>query len=197
MSKSVNDNHDAIISSTHTCLVHIFHLSYVHLSVLPHFCTDLFCLLNMEAGMHTLCLLDIKVKEPDFAQMAKGKVRYLPPRFMTVRTALEQLLEVECRRCQDVYSPDSLCVGLARLGQSTQHIVAGKMSELLDVDFGSPLHSLVICGTTHPLEDELLKWHMASGLKQPIPPTRESSGPEVAVEVAEIEGAWEEEGGKI
>lgn len=34
-------------------------------------------------------------------------------------------------------------------------------SELLDVDFGEPLHSLVICGTTHPLEDELLKWHRA------------------------------------
>lgn len=35
-------------------------------------------------GMHTLCLLDIKVKEPDFAKMARGKVAYLPPRYMTV-----------------------------------------------------------------------------------------------------------------
>lgn len=34
-------------------------------------------------------------------------------------------------------------------------------SELVDVDFGEPLHSVVICGTTHPLEDELLKWHRA------------------------------------
>lgn len=33
-------------------------------------------------------------------------------------------------------------------------------SELLEVDFGGPLHCLVICGTTHPLEEELLKWHM-------------------------------------
>lgn len=36
-------------------------------------------------------------------------------------------------------------------------------SELLHVDFGEPLHSLVICGTTHPLEDELLKWHRVTG----------------------------------
>lgn len=35
-------------------------------------------------GMHTLCLLDIKVKEPDFEKMARGKIAYLPPRYMTV-----------------------------------------------------------------------------------------------------------------
>lgn len=41
---------------------------------------------NARGGMHTLCLLDIKVKEPDYDALTKhGKVRYLPPRFMTVR----------------------------------------------------------------------------------------------------------------
>lgn len=34
--------------------------------------------------MHTLCLLDIKVKEPDFEKMARGKVAFLPPRYMSV-----------------------------------------------------------------------------------------------------------------
>ncbi|CAN0456960.1 unnamed protein product, partial [Hapterophycus canaliculatus] len=38
-------------------------------------------------------------------------------------------------------------------------VVCAIFSELLDVDFGEPLHSLVICGATHPLEDELLQWH--------------------------------------
>lgn len=38
--------------------------------------------------MHTLCLLDIKVKEPDFAKMARGKIAYLPPRYMTVSPLL-------------------------------------------------------------------------------------------------------------
>lgn len=41
-------------------------------------------LLNSQNGMHTLCLLDIKVKEPDFATMVRGKISYLPPRYMTV-----------------------------------------------------------------------------------------------------------------
>ena len=39
--------------------------------------------------MHTLCLLDIKVKEPDYDHMMRGKgIKYRPPRFMTVRTTI-------------------------------------------------------------------------------------------------------------
>lgn len=41
-------------------------------------------------------------------------------------------------------------------------------SELLEVDFGGPLHCLVICGTTHPLEEELLKWHRAHQQPPPV-----------------------------
>lgn len=41
---------------------------------------------NMAGGMHTLCLLDIKVKEIDYNAMARGdRNRHFPPRFMTVR----------------------------------------------------------------------------------------------------------------
>lgn len=40
---------------------------------------------NRDGGMHTLCLLDIKVHEPDYESMSTGKMKYLPPRFMTVR----------------------------------------------------------------------------------------------------------------
>lgn len=50
---------------------------------------------NLCGGMHTLCLLDIKVKEPDFDAMMQGKTKYLPPRFMSVNTAAKQLLEAE------------------------------------------------------------------------------------------------------
>ena len=35
-------------------------------------------------------------------------------------------------------------------------MVAGSMRQLLTVDFGAPLHSLVIVGETHPLEEEML-----------------------------------------
>jgi len=49
---------------------------------------------NRGGGMHTLCLLDIKVKEPDFEAMARGRTVFLPPRYMSVNTAAEQLIEV-------------------------------------------------------------------------------------------------------
>jgi diphthine synthase len=51
---------------------------------------------NNLGGMHTLCLVDIKVKEPDYDSMVtSGRLKYMPPRFMTVNTAVEQILEIE------------------------------------------------------------------------------------------------------
>ena len=116
---------------------------------------------NRRGGMHTLCLLDIKVKEPDFKAMMQGKTRYLPPRFMTIGTAAEQLLEAEETHGEQVYDGHkTLCVGLARMGQETQCIQAGTLHELKEVDFGGPLHSFIICGELHDLELEVLKEYL-------------------------------------
>ena len=70
-----------------------------------------------------------------------------PQRLTARHQAIEELLEVEDKRKEKAYSRDTYCVGLARVGQETQRIVSGPMSELLDVDFGAPLHSLIISGT--------------------------------------------------
>ena len=116
---------------------------------------------NRRGGMHTLCLLDIKVKEPDFEAMMQGKTRYLPPRFMTIATAAAQLLEAEEKHGEKVYDGNkTLCVGLARMGQETQCIRAGTLQELKQVDFGGPLHSFIICGELHDLELEVLKEYL-------------------------------------
>jgi len=116
---------------------------------------------NRLGGMHTLCLLDIKVKEPDFEAMKRGRTVFLPPRYMTVNTAAEQLLEAEGIVNEAAFWKDTLCVGMARLGQKDQKIVAGTLSEMMDIDFGEPLHSLIICGEDiHDLELEMLKQYM-------------------------------------
>ena len=108
--------------------------------------------------MHTLCLLDIKVKEPDFEAMKRGKIVYLPPRFMTVNEASDQLIESEEVLKKGAYHSDkTLCVGLARLGQGDQCIIAGTLEELKEADFGAPLHCLIICGEVHDLELESLR----------------------------------------
>ncbi|XP_020262822.1 probable diphthine methyl ester synthase [Asparagus officinalis] len=114
---------------------------------------------NRQLGLHTLCLLDIRVKEPSLESLCRGKKCYEPPKYMTINTAINQLLEVEEKHGQCAYSEESKCVGLARLGNKDQMIVAGPMKDLLDVDFGAPLHCLIIVGETHPVEEEMLEFY--------------------------------------
>ncbi|KAJ3140364.1 diphthine synthase, partial [Irineochytrium annulatum] len=112
---------------------------------------------NRAIGLHTLCLLDIKVKEQSLENMARGRKIYEPPRYMTVSQACSQLLEIEEKRGENVYSKSTIAVGLARVGASDQMIVSGTLQELVDADLGGPLHSLVIAGTMHFLEAEIVK----------------------------------------
>jgi diphthine methyl ester synthase len=114
---------------------------------------------NRKMGLHTLCLLDIKVKEPSLESLARGKKDYEPARFMSIATAVEQLLEVEEKRGEGAYSGETMCVGVARLGSDDQLIVTAPLEKLGGVDFGAPLHSMVICGDLHPIEVEALEVH--------------------------------------
>lgn len=115
---------------------------------------------NRDLGLHTLCLLDIKVKEQSIENLARGKKIYEPPRYMTINKAIQQLLEIEETRNQKVYTAESLAIGIARLGSSTdQQIKVGTLNQLLSQDFGSPLHSLVIVGSrVHILEIDFMRF---------------------------------------
>jgi diphthine synthase len=70
---------------------------------------------------------------------------------------VEQLLEIEEKRREGAYTPDTLCVGIARLGAPDQLMVAAPMRELLDADCGEPLHCLIIAGQVHVVEEEILQ----------------------------------------
>ena len=113
--------------------------------------------INRQHGLHTLCLLDIKVKEPDLDALCRGKKVFLPPRYMSIANAVQQLLYVEENiRKGGAYNRSTMCVGLARVGREDQLVIAGAMGELATVDFGGPLHSLIIVGEMHELEKEML-----------------------------------------
>ncbi len=113
---------------------------------------------NHEVGLHTLCLLDIKVKEVSEENLARGKQIYEPPRFMTVNEALEQLKECESELQSGVCGDEALVVAMVRIGASDQIIRAGLLKELVQVDFGAPLHALVIPGPEmHEIEYEVLR----------------------------------------
>ncbi|KAI0132933.1 tetrapyrrole methylase [Xylariales sp. AK1849] len=110
---------------------------------------------NRDIGLHTLVLLDIKVKEQSLENMARGRLIYEPPRYMTVGQCAQQMLEVEEERKDGVYGPDSLAIGAARVGGKNETFVAGTLQELCDSDeaLGPPLHSMVLLGRrAHELE---------------------------------------------
>ncbi|KAL5638470.1 hypothetical protein ACGC1H_005229 [Rhizoctonia solani] len=123
---------------------------------------------NVEKGMHTLVLLDIKVREQSEENMARGRKIYEPPRYMNPVTAVSQILESEAIRAASASSeepkahgylkPEStLVIALSRVGSpDKQRIVCGtlrQLSELAEEDFGEPLFSIVIVGKRlHELE---------------------------------------------
>ena len=64
-----------------------------------------------------------------------------------------------------IFMTDSLDSSLARLDSSLNKfkIAAGTLQELQEVDFGGPLHSLIVCGELHELELEVLKEYLIEG----------------------------------
>ena len=56
------------------------------------------------------------------------------------------------------YNEDTPCIGLARIGTSTQIIVSGTLKSFMDKDLGEPMHSFIICGDMHDLEVDMFKF---------------------------------------
>nr|CAG4634978.1 EOG090X0AVB [Alona affinis] len=117
---------------------------------------------NLERGLHTLCLLDIKVKEQTVENMMRKRPIYEPPRFMTVGQAAEQLMETIGSHPNNALNADTLCVGVARVGWPDQTIGVCTLRDMTSKDIGQPLHSLVIVGKVHPLELDYLRMFNAN-----------------------------------
>lgn len=112
---------------------------------------------NRRLGLHTLLLLDIKVKEQSIENMARGRLIYEPPRYMTIETAAEQLLEIESLRKENAYGPETPCIAVSRLGSPRQAMRSDTLEHLVDYESGDPLHSLVILGNkVHDLETDFI-----------------------------------------
>ncbi len=96
---------------------------------------------NKEMGLHTLVLLDI--------QADKDK-------YMTANEGIRFLLKMEEGKKQGVFNLDSLVCVVGRAGSDNPVCFAGYAKELVDRDFGPPLHTLVIPGKLHFMEIEAL-----------------------------------------
>jgi len=96
---------------------------------------------NNSIGAHTLILLDIKADKA---------------RFMTINEALNLLLDVEKEKKKGIFKQETMMVGCARIGGAYK-IKYAKIKDLIDENFGSPLHCLILPGELHFKEEEVLE----------------------------------------
>ncbi len=96
---------------------------------------------NKKLGLHTLCLLDLKVDEK---------------RFLSISEALTVLLEIEQKRNKGIIKSNTVAVGVARAGSDTPTVKADYLEKLSKYDFGGPPQSLVFPGELHFMEAEAL-----------------------------------------
>ena len=96
---------------------------------------------NKKLGLHTLCLLDLKAEEK---------------RFLSINQALTALLRVEEKKKNNVITPETLAVGVARAGSNEPTLKADFIKNLLTFDFGEPPYSLIFTGDLHFMEAEAL-----------------------------------------
>ena len=96
---------------------------------------------NLRAGLHTLCLLDIRAEER---------------RYMTAAEGCRLLLRYEEERHEGALGPETLACVVARAGSPDCVRRAGSLTDLARGDFGGPLHCIVLPGQLHFMEAEAL-----------------------------------------
>ncbi|WP_409200740.1 diphthine synthase [Methanobrevibacter sp. DSM 116169] len=97
---------------------------------------------NLKMNLHTLVLLDI--------QADKDK-------YMTVNEGLKLLLDIkDDLDYKGKVTEDTLAIGIARVGSKDVSVKASKISDLINEDFGSPLHCILIPADLHIVEAEYL-----------------------------------------
>lgn len=96
---------------------------------------------NFNAGLHTLCLLDIKQDQN---------------RYMTANEAMEVLASIEAELKKGLIIDDRIMCVVARAGADDALVKAGHFKNMVNLDFGPPLHSIVIPGKLHFLEAQAL-----------------------------------------
>ena len=96
---------------------------------------------NLKMDLHTLVLLDIQAHND---------------RYMTVNQGLEYLMNIKDDLDHEgLVDEDTLAMGIARVGGDVC-VRAGKISDLIDFDFGGPLHCIIIPSRLHIVEAEYL-----------------------------------------
>lgn len=97
---------------------------------------------NKEMGLHTLVLLDIQSDRNTY---------------MTANQGITLLLKMEEKHKENIIKNDSIICVVARAGSVKPTTFAGIIKDLINRDFGTPLHTIVIPGKLHFMEIEALQ----------------------------------------
>ncbi len=97
---------------------------------------------NMLKGNHSLLILEYDA-DADF--------------FMDPKEALKQLRNMEKEQKQNVLEDSTFTIIASRIGKRNQKVIAGRLSTLVNIDFGSPPHTIIIPGKLHFTEHDALK----------------------------------------
>lgn len=104
---------------------------------------------NLARGLHTLVLMDIDAENS---------------RFMTANEGMYLLLDMEKRTGLHILSEDTLICVVARAGAPDCTVRAGSVGDMIPLDFGAPLHTIVIPGKLHFMEKDALR--ILGGMKE-------------------------------
>jgi len=96
---------------------------------------------NLTQGLHSVLLLEYN----------HDKNYFLDP-----NNAISNLLDVEKEQKRNVVNKDTFAIVASRIGFETQKITSGKFSNILEVDFGEPPHSIIITGKLHFTESDAI-----------------------------------------
>lgn len=97
---------------------------------------------NRERGLHTLTLLDLRAAEN---------------RYMTASEGAALLLRMERERGEGVFTDDSEVFAIARAGSPHPRVVRGSLAAIARADLGAPLHTLVVPGKMHFMEEDAVR----------------------------------------
>ncbi|TQS31615.1 hypothetical protein Golomagni_08103, partial [Golovinomyces magnicellulatus] len=78
---------------------------------------------NLNIGLHTLALSDIKVREQSAEDMSRGILRYQDPRYMLIPQLISQILSAANSQKADYLDPNrTLAIALCRMGSEQERI---------------------------------------------------------------------------
>jgi diphthine synthase len=92
---------------------------------------------NHDRGLHTMILLDIRADEL---------------RYMNAYQAIEWLIEGEKKWNEGLITDKTLICVACQVGSQNEKVFAGYPQDLLKMDLGAPLHTLVLPGNLHFME---------------------------------------------